>query len=386
MPLFMDFHKIDNVTIEDVKTAHIADKAIQNQFGVRYHQFWVNQEAGTVFCLMEGPDAKTCEKVHQMAHGNIACALTEVEPGFYEKMMGSGHKIVQGHVQHEDGTTDTGYRTIVITAITGITNATSSKQFCEFKQPSWAREVAHQNIYTCNGRALKWEIDDSIIAVFDDPGVAVAYARKTQEELQNKKGIKPDIIFRIGISTAQPVTADGDFFKQSIKLAHRLCMIAAAGQIVTSSLMAKLSNHEQPSKGDISVKSLNFKEEDFISTLITVVEKKIGDEHFNLNSLSAEVCVSRPQLYRKIIKLTGLSPNDFIRDLRMNKALSMLKEQKLNISEVAYETGFSSPAYFSRCFAEKFGVTPSVFLKRSLMLLMCFTKQLLGDVVSYMGA
>jgi len=42
MPLFMDFHKIDNVTIEDVKTAHIADKAIQNQFGVRYYQFWVN--------------------------------------------------------------------------------------------------------------------------------------------------------------------------------------------------------------------------------------------------------------------------------------------------------------------------------------------------------
>ena len=77
MPLYMDYHKIDNITIEDVKTAHMADVAIQDKYGVKYHQFWVNQEAGSVFCLVEGPDKKTCELVHQMAHGNIACALTD---------------------------------------------------------------------------------------------------------------------------------------------------------------------------------------------------------------------------------------------------------------------------------------------------------------------
>lgn len=363
MPLFMDFHKIDNVTIEDVKTAHIADKAIQNQFGVRYHQFWVNQEAGTVFCLMEGPDAKTCEKVHQMAHGSIACAITEVETSFYEKMMGAGHRVVQGHVQYGDGTTDTGYRTIVVIAITGITKATSFKQFCEFKEPSWAREIAYRNIDTCHGRELKWVMDDSIIALFDDPDMAVEYAGKTQKELQHKKGTNPDIIFRVGISTSQPVTADGDFFKQSIKLAHRLCMIATPGQIVTSSLLAKISNHQRLSIGDSSINSLNIKEEDFISTLINVAKKKISDEHFNLNALSAEVCVSRPQLYRKIIKLTGLSPNDFLKGLRMNKALAMLREQKLNISQVAFETGFSSTSYFSKCFTEKYGYSPSVYVR-----------------------
>src|SRR5262245_41995400 len=88
MPLYMDFHKFAHVTLEDVKTAHTADVAVQEKFGVKYHQYWVNQEAGTVFCLCEGPDKETCEAVHQTAHGNIACALVEVQPGFFELFMG----------------------------------------------------------------------------------------------------------------------------------------------------------------------------------------------------------------------------------------------------------------------------------------------------------
>mgnify|MGYP003546818225 FL=1 len=76
MPLYMDFHKIENLTVEAVKTAHIADVAIQEKYGVRYHQFWVNELAGTVFCLMEGPDKESCEAVHHEAHGNIACAMS----------------------------------------------------------------------------------------------------------------------------------------------------------------------------------------------------------------------------------------------------------------------------------------------------------------------
>src|SRR6188472_2803424 len=91
MPLYMDFHKFDSITIEDVKTAHMADVAIQDKYGVKYHQFWVNQDAGTVFCLCEGPDKETCELVHQLAHGNKACALTEVESGFYKALMGENH-------------------------------------------------------------------------------------------------------------------------------------------------------------------------------------------------------------------------------------------------------------------------------------------------------
>ena len=117
MPFYMDFHKFDSVTVEAVKAAHTADLTIQDQYGVKYHQFWVNEEEGTVFCLVEEPDKETCEKVHQTAHGNLACALTEVAPGFYEQLMGKNHQIDHGLVHHDDGTIDSGYRSILVASV-----------------------------------------------------------------------------------------------------------------------------------------------------------------------------------------------------------------------------------------------------------------------------
>lgn len=368
MPLFMDFHKINNVTVEDVKAAHVADVAIQHEYGVKYHQFWVNLEAGTVFCLMEGPDAATCEKVHQLAHGNIACAMTEVEPGFYEKMMGKNQYVDHGHVQKTDGSEDSGYRTILLIAITGITRATSSKELMEIQQPAWARKIVADQIDAFGGRWLPWETDDSIIGIFDDSVKAVHCARQTQEMLLATPNNSPSVIFRMSLSAAQPVTAEGDFFRCAIQLAHRLCMAAQKNEIVTSSLVKKLSGLETLSENKASLRWFNEKEEDFISHIIQVAELKMSDEKFGLDKLCSEVCVSRPQLYRKLMSLTGRSPNDFVRDMRMEKAVSMLKQQKANITEVAYETGFKSPSYFSKCFADKFGCTPSEFVKKTALL------------------
>jgi hypothetical protein len=75
----MDFHQFESITVEDVKKAHIADISVQEKFGVKYHQFWVNEVSGSVFCLVEGPDTKTCELCHQVAHGNIASGQTHLE-------------------------------------------------------------------------------------------------------------------------------------------------------------------------------------------------------------------------------------------------------------------------------------------------------------------
>src|SRR5688572_3334918 len=117
MPLYMDFHKIENVTIDEVHSAHTADVLIQAKYGVRYHQFWVNQKDGTVFCLVEGPDAETCELVHQMAHGNLACAMTEVEPGSFTLFMGEKLIVDHGLTRSADGEIDDGFRYILVAAV-----------------------------------------------------------------------------------------------------------------------------------------------------------------------------------------------------------------------------------------------------------------------------
>ena len=75
------------------------------------------------------------------------------------------------------------------------------------------------------------------------------------------------------------------------------------------------------------------------------------------------VGMSRSQFYRKISSITGLSPNDFIRDFRLKKALYLIEEQRGNIAQIAFETGFNSPSYFAKCFQKQFGILPSDIAK-----------------------
>ncbi|HSJ51355.1 MAG TPA: DUF4242 domain-containing protein [Actinomycetota bacterium] len=83
MPLFMDLHEQlpEGATLDDVSAAHAADLAIQDRFGVRYLRYWVDEQAGKVFCLVEAPDADTAKTVHREAHGLVAQHIYEVREG-----------------------------------------------------------------------------------------------------------------------------------------------------------------------------------------------------------------------------------------------------------------------------------------------------------------
>jgi AraC-like DNA-binding protein len=100
-------------------------------------------------------------------------------------------------------------------------------------------------------------------------------------------------------------------------------------------------------------------EQTFLDSLLDITESRFSDYTFGVDGLSREIGISRPQLYRKVFAITGRSPVSFIRDIRLQKALSLLKENKYNISEIAMEVGYNNPSYFSKCFQEKYGVNPS---------------------------
>jgi hypothetical protein len=83
MPLFMDVHETlpDGTTIQDVVGAHRADLKTQNQYGVNYLRYWVDEKNGKVFCLVEAPDADAAVAVHREAHGLVADQIYEVVEG-----------------------------------------------------------------------------------------------------------------------------------------------------------------------------------------------------------------------------------------------------------------------------------------------------------------
>ncbi|HSJ35566.1 MAG TPA: DUF4242 domain-containing protein [Acidimicrobiia bacterium] len=83
MPLYMDIHQKlpDGATAKDVAEAHTADMEIQDQYGVTYRNYWVDDKAGKVFCLVEAPSPEAAATVHREAHGLVADAIFEVEQG-----------------------------------------------------------------------------------------------------------------------------------------------------------------------------------------------------------------------------------------------------------------------------------------------------------------
>jgi hypothetical protein len=81
MPTYLDIHDIPGVKAADVANAHEADVRVQSKYGVEYTHYWVDEEAGKVFCLVEAPDRETATKVHAEAHGLTAHTLHKVTQG-----------------------------------------------------------------------------------------------------------------------------------------------------------------------------------------------------------------------------------------------------------------------------------------------------------------
>ncbi|MCH5318945.1 MAG: substrate-binding domain-containing protein [Paramuribaculum sp.] len=100
-------------------------------------------------------------------------------------------------------------------------------------------------------------------------------------------------------------------------------------------------------------------ENEFYSRFISRVKEKMSDPDLNVDALASDMGLGRSQLYRKIKALTNCSPVEIIRDLRLKKARELLTATDMTISEIAYQVGFSTPAYFTRCYREVYNETPT---------------------------
>jgi CheY-like chemotaxis protein/AraC-like DNA-binding protein/nitrogen-specific signal transduction histidine kinase len=130
---------------------------------------------------------------------------------------------------------------------------------------------------------------------------------------------------------------------------------------IRKKLQEKFSKGEFLSKP--AGKKLKSIDEKFLARVLEVIEKHLSEEDFSIEECSSEVGMSRTHLHKKLRALVGKSPSQYVRTVRLYRAKLMIEEEKGNISEVAYSVGFSSPAYFSKCFKDQFGYPPSNIMK-----------------------
>jgi len=120
-------------------------------------------------------------------------------------------------------------------------------------------------------------------------------------------------------------------------------------------LQKRFSQSTLISPKEIAITSM---EEQFLEKLVIEIENHIGDEHYSVEQMAQSMNLSRSQLHRKMISITDQTPSLFIRKYRLERAKQLLEKSAGRVSDIAFQVGFSSPSYFTKCFVEAFGITP----------------------------
>ncbi|KAA3617319.1 MAG: DUF4242 domain-containing protein [Calditrichaeota bacterium] len=350
MPLYMDIHTVDSddFSVEDVVKAHMQDLAIQERFGVTQIKYWVNVDAKTLFCLMEGPDKDACNKVHKESHGNTACNIIEVSDDEFNLFLGQG-KSVNDLAYTNSGEIDTGYRTILLLNYADFT----------VKYINVYKEIS--NLVEQNNGTIVVQPDDEIMVSF----VLASEAMLCAEAVVNLlKSVKNNLEFSISLVSGRPVDEHGkDLFEETKKKTQDICNLGFNKTIYLDYETKALAEKEKiTSKVNIEdFKTIQKEDFSFLLQVSEELKNNLINPEFKSDNLHELLGLSKSQTYRKIKSLTGLAPNQLIQEARLILSLKQIKKSGKTISEIAYDSGFNSPTYFAKIFKKRFGSTPTDF-------------------------
>lgn len=125
-------------------------------------------------------------------------------------------------------------------------------------------------------------------------------------------------------------------------------------------------NLPEPVEPEPEKMGITWADEKLINHAMKYVEDNMARSDLSVEELSHELGMSRVNLYKKLVALTGKTPIEFIRVIRLKRAAELLRQKKQNVSEIAYLVGFNNPKYFSKYFKEEYGVLPSAYQNREI--------------------
>ncbi len=346
MPLYIDLHIDKNLTLDVVKQCHVADKAVQEKFGVRYLQILLNQPQGYLFCLVEGPDKESCAKVHQEAHGSIACNILEITQSDFIALLAGKKKDIADFTLNPDGTLDTGNRAILSIGILGTV-----------KNLQLAKEIANGVLKQNAG----WRVDSKgygLTTVFGSCRMAVEAGISIGQKIV-ESGIAVEV--RMGVDMGPPLEERGNFFEYVSRAAGQLSFIASHGMTIIAPKAMQLYDGDAKAAAK-ELKMISPSEEKFLRQVMACTEKIWDTAGITMVAFARELGMSKSQLDRKLKVLTGFAPNEFIREYRLRKAISLMEDGTMNIAEITMAIGFGNPSYFTKCFRKRFAKSPSDFM------------------------
>jgi AraC-like DNA-binding protein len=350
----MDRHDIPGATAADVAEAHQEDLKVQHRFGCRAITYWFDEQRGTAFCLIEAPDARAVQDMHDTAHGLVPHEIVEVRDGVVEAFLG---RIQDPLLDEAHPAIDESALRIIMCVRARRPEADDALRWKE----RWD-ELISGGALRHRGRLIEHPGRSGILS-FTLASDALRCARHILREAGRNAPEQPSDI-RIGISAGNPVTGAEGFFGETLRKAHWFCDIVPRGMVLVSPLVHEVSTGEDSGMrphGDIAV--LSPEDERFLVRMMEFTEATWNTPEVPVAEYAPRIGMSRSQLYRRLTALTGQGPGDFMREYRLNRAADLIEQRFGSISEIALECGFGSLSYFSKCFTRKFGVQPSAYAK-----------------------
>ena len=367
MPIYMDRHDVsEDIKAEHVAQIHAEDLKIEHKYGCRGFTYWFDSDRKTAFCLIEAPNEEAIKKMHDEAHGDIPHSIIEVNETIVESFLGRIEDPEKSQNTTLNIINDPAFRVIMLIETSNYLNRIEANQFSVFTQKF--HNSVSKTLKQFEGRIVKQD-NNSYLVSFKSVTNAVLCALKIQSNFKyiTPKFDLPNRKLKIGLGSGIPVTDKASIFEDAINLATYMCEIVK-DQIVISSEVKALYESENRNSflNKEQIRTLKPLEEKFLTHLMKFIEKTWSDPTFNVNDFSKALGYSKSQIYRKLMSLTGKSANNFIKEFRLHRALNLLHKQKGNISEIAFETGFNSPAYFSKCFFDKYKILPSKYIQQHI--------------------
>ncbi|SRX55873.1 nickel-binding protein [Aequorivita sp. CIP111184] len=360
MPIFMDFHDLpDGVSAKHVAEMHQADLDIEHKYNCRGLTYWCDEKRQTAFCLIDAPNKQAVLDLHQHSHGAVPQRIIEVNDAIVESFLGRIEDPEKSKKTTLNIINDPAFRTLIVVKIKHKNLRVNEIETLKATIKGYTSSIKTLTP-EYNGRLVRQEAY-SFLMSFASVTDAIHCGLKIKD-IHNCV-ITPNLDLKIGISAGIPVSEKEGIFEDTIKMAERLCEYVNSPVSIASEVKDLYeSEHLNVPINSSIVQALSTTDEKFLNHIMDHTEQVWDQTTLNVGGFCNRLGYSKSQLYRKMMFVLGKSPNTFIKDYRLEQALLLLQKQTYNISEIAFKTGFNSPAYFSKCFRGKYEILPSKYI------------------------
>ena len=356
---------------DDTAVLQVMDNGMGIKGDVRkiFDRFYQGSTSRTLHIEGTGIGLNLCKMMVEMHHGTIEAANREEEQGsiFTVRLpLGSAHlaKDEMLETSEADRTMkmkpQSSYRVMVVDDDAEIGNYISQElgSYYHITAVTCGRQALHKLLAAAPDRQYDLVVSDVMMPEMD--GFTMLRMIKTNMNLSHIPVVmltsKSDVANRL-----EGLEKGADAFLAKPFDMNELHVII--NNLISKNLRLKGKySGSQQQKDKLEEKKVKGNDEMLMERVMKVINEHLSDSDFNVEMLTTKVGISRAQLHRKMKEMTGLSISEFIRNIRLEQAVRLLKEQKINVTQVAYTVGFSNLAHFSTVFRKQFGVSPTEYV------------------------